>query len=849
MVNVISDPFRVLSRFWNLVRQSSSTTGTREMAAVPERSFVAIPKPTKQGVTALPASLSRIGKGPALKGKVRGAAAPSLSEVALGIRRLTARFCNMSYCFCKLKSLTDLTITKVPLALPDSRQAALKHSTTGVSAAEPASAAVALRRMILASTLILALALLDLSASAANVYVRDGGTGNGSAWDNALDLLPSTLVRGNTYYVAAGNYVSSTIVISVPTSGTNQIYIKKATIADHGTNTGWLDTYGVGQAILPAFYIQGGSGYVTFDGQYKYGFRCNVPNGGNVAAFDLGNCDGSISNITFKYLEVVGPADGVRNFAYGANDSPRGIHVWGAYPTYGPFANMLISHCSFRGLLDNLYLIRCPNLIVEYTELSWSSSGTAAAHGNLAIMWEMENATWRYNYLHDFNCEGILCAGKANNWKVYGNVCWGNQSPNANRFLELYESTTTPGYFTNHAIYNNTLVDLNIGIRRMSGVDYSNIAISNNLFYNISGALVEEAAQGANWNRDYNWFSGSSAQGEAHGVAGGTSLPFVATNDFHIVTTISSTLPRDKGASLNTEFNTDPDGVTRGTDGAWDMGAYEYSSGSSTNPVLATFTGTLDFGTLLTGTSSNLTIMVTNKGGRTLTGTASVSGAFRIVSGESYSLSSQSNQPVIVQFNPTAAGMTNQTIVFTSNGGNKNANVTGLGSVLQPTLSFVASAGTILAPFTVSNLSSIIVVGDSYGTISNYLSQSSETGLSGSGQAVYGFNIANAGNYAISALINAPNTGANSFYVNIDGQPTDPTMIWDVPVTSGFTNQLVSWRGTGTDTNNQFAPKVFSLSSGTHQLIVRGREANAQLAGMTISLVPPTPIGLHVISP
>jgi hypothetical protein len=559
----------------------------------------------------------------------------------------------------------------MPLALPDFWQAALKRSTTGVSAA------VALRRMTLASTLILVLALLDLSASAANVYVRDGGTGNGSAWDNALDLLPSTLVRGNTYYVADGSYDSGTIIISVATSGTNQIYIKKATIADHGTNTGWLDSYGDGQAILPAFYIQGGSGYVTFDGQYKYGFRHNVPNGGNVAAFDLGNCDGSISNITFKYLEIVGPADGVRNFAYGANDSPRGIHVWGAYPSYGPFANMLISHCSFRGLLDNLYLIRCPNLIVEYTELSWSSSGTAAAHGNLAIMWEMENATWRYNYLHDFNCEGILCAGKANNWKVYGNVCWGNQSPNANRFLELYESTTTPGYFTNHAIYNNTLVDLNIGIRRMSGVDYANISITNNLFYNISGPLIEESAQGVNWNRDYNWFSGSSAQGEAHGVAGGTSQPFVATNDFHIVSSISSTLPRDKGASLNAEFNTDPDGVTRGADGAWDIGAYEY--GSSTNPMIAVSSGSLDFGTLSTGASSNLTLMVTNKGGGTLTGTASVSGPFQIVSGGSYSLGSRSNQPVIVQFNPTAAGRTNQTIAFISNGGNTSVNVTGVG--------------------------------------------------------------------------------------------------------------------------------------------------------------------------
>jgi hypothetical protein len=76
-------------------------------------------------------------------------------------------------------------------------------------------------------------------------------------------------------------------------------------------------------------------------------------------------------------------------------------------------------------------------------------------------------------------------------------------------------------------------------------------------------------------------------------------------------------------------------------------------------------------------------------------------------------------------------------------------------------------------------------------------------------------------------------------------------MIWDPPVTSGFTNLLVSWRGTGTDTNNQFAPKVFSLSSGTHQLIVRGREGGAQLGEITIMpcSVPPIPTGLHVMGP
>jgi hypothetical protein len=59
-------------------------------------------------------------------------------------------------------------------------------------------------------------------------------------------------------------------------------------------------------------------------------------------------------------------------------------------------------------------------------------------------------------------------------------------------------------------------------------------------------------------------------------------------------------------------------------------------------------------------------------------------------------------------------------------------------------------------------------------------------------------------------------------------------MIWDVPVTTGLMSRTVSWRGNGTFDVNQFAPKVFSLSAGTHQLIVRGREGNCQLGNITI---------------
>jgi hypothetical protein len=96
----------------------------------------------------------------------------------------------------------------------------------------------------------------------------------------------------------------------------------------------------------------------------------------------------------------------------------------------------------------------------------------------------------------------------------------------------------------------------------------------------------------------------------------------------------------------------------------------------------------------------------------------------------------------------------------------------------------------------------------------------------------------------ISTVVNAPSESANSFYVNIDGEPTDPTMIWDIPVTTGFTNRLVSWRGKGNSSNSQYVPIVFTLSAGTHQVIVRGREANTQLKTITLSIAPKIKMGV-----
>jgi hypothetical protein len=172
----------------------------------------------------------------------------------------------------------------------------------------------------------------------------------------------------------------------------------------------------------------------------------------------------------------------------------------------------------------------------------------------------------------------------------------------------------------------------------------------------------------------------------------------------------------------------------------------------------------------------------------------------------------QSNVPV---------GLTN--IAAIAAGDNYGLAMLGTGLPNQG-LIFQAPSGAITFPFITTN---------------GYIYQPFETNtLAHEGRAVYNFTLAAAGNYVIRAAVNAPNEGANSFFMNIDAEPQDPYMVWDIPVTAGFEQRVVSWRGNGTFDHSEFVPKVFSLTQGSHQLIIRGREATTLLLGCVISKVP-----------
>ena len=145
--------------------------------------------------------------------------------------------------------------------------------------------------------------------------------------------------------------------------------------------------------------------------------------------------------------------------------------------------------------------------------------------------------------------------------------------------------------------------------------------------------------------------------------------------------------------------------------------------------------------------------------------------------------------------------------------------------ILKPGITLTPDYATITAPFTLSG---------------GMISQALQTTVTTGGSAVYTITNAVPGNYIIWAQVKAPNGGADSFYINVDAQPTDPMMIWNLVDSTVLTNEVVTWHGI-----SDSVPKVFFLSAGTHQVIVRGREANAQLG--TIMFMP-APLQLQVLA-
>jgi hypothetical protein len=424
----------------------------------------------------------------------------------------------------------------------------------------------------------------------ANKYVRAGATGDGSGsdWTNAYTNIPTdSLVRGDTYYVADGSYTGpddfATFQFATAMNGTQTITIKKATVADHGTETGWDNSYGDGIATLDGslvfmrdyFIVNGVTRNESDWTQQVYGFRVT----GSVLMVWPDNFPPGGNHVYVYYCDVGGTVGN-------SYPSIEGEPIYIVTNSSTQYQDFLVSRCYIHNC-TLAQLVGVDGMTYEYCYFKdmWAKEAIRGSYG-------CKNIIIRYNVFQDTTRDtGIPgdggtapiaiwtgdTAGIFDGIEVYGNIFWNTEEISWSGGCVVLggDGVNWVGVAANNCkIYNNTVVGANTGSPSYFMINGgNNNVIINNLHYDCSqtGATITGGGTG---NTTSNNVVAASNPFVSY-TSGGT------TADLHLSAA-------QAGTSLSSTYNQDLEGNTRGSDGTWDVGAYEYvasAGGSDPTPV------------------------------------------------------------------------------------------------------------------------------------------------------------------------------------------------------------------------------------------------------------------------
>jgi hypothetical protein len=213
-----------------------------------------------------------------------------------------------------------------------------------------------------------------------------------------------------------------------------------------------------------------------------------------------------------------------------------------------------------------------------------------------------DGLTFAYNLIMDTEGSGDVgtlyrngSPPTSNNWNIYGNVFgYSNGDPyqrNSNGIGNVFCQTTV--ICTNWTILNNTVVgdgapeNTHWGFVQSSTPTLSNIVCENNLAYN---ATQQNGAFGISLctSEDHNTYVNLGANAPSLGTADFAvtgSDPFMADISHNYALSGEAVFSHlNDGVSTNSLLpanTTDPAGNTRGADGTWERGSYEFFLGST----------------------------------------------------------------------------------------------------------------------------------------------------------------------------------------------------------------------------------------------------------------------------
>lgn len=305
---------------------------------------------------------------------------------------------------------------------------------------------------------ILVLLLVPSQVMAANHYIRAAaiGTADGSDWTNAYTTLPAALTRGDVYYIASGAYGSYLFDDAV--SGVLTIEVRAATIADHGTATGWSDAFagvatfacasscGVIFDIQQSYFILNGASR-TSNWQSGHGLKVsNVNLNATTAAVRVGqNYIGNTwyNNITLQFIDIDGshaindtfPTEAGLQIGSGSQNVTveyAYIHDTGGPTLFmrGPGSTTDPPGAGFR--FTDTILVQYSYLARNYSSVVKHAEGCSCSDG-------IKNLTIRYNYWFDNMGTSIFATPSGGTWQtgnqfngpwsIYGNVLGYTQNP------------------------------------------------------------------------------------------------------------------------------------------------------------------------------------------------------------------------------------------------------------------------------------------------------------------------------------------------------------------------------------------------------------------------------------
>jgi hypothetical protein len=423
----------------------------------------------------------------------------------------------------------------------------------------------------------------DLCAGTTCWFVRPNGgaygTENGTSWTNAYDgfsdIAWASVSCGDIIWVAGGTYTQGLSPNKNCTSS-NRLSIRRARADDTGivAVSGWSSAF-------DATVVHGNAGSIDFETNYSgilvsgktsaAGGTC----GGAVpapASPDVTGCGwrlsrtattegcaicvngGSIDNV-LEYMDVIGPGE----ITYSADG--RAVDLT---PSVGTATNYLFSHMVMRDWESAIYAVSCSAPTFEYLDVSnIAPVNTATLHPNGLITWGCPNGIVRHSTWHngtntDIDIgEGVFFeqAGGSTAWQIYGNTFY-----DITGTRKAIQVSTNVGAIK---IFNNTFHTISLGTVRFSDTPLcASGEYRNNLAF---GATHVTSQGGCTLTASNNVTCASTA-----------CWADAASRDYRIITTVGANLPRDAGTSLGSTYEIDAFGATRGADGTWDAGAFEY---------------------------------------------------------------------------------------------------------------------------------------------------------------------------------------------------------------------------------------------------------------------------------